>query len=612
MASSRYRLSRRDVLAAGAVACGVLSTHRRLIAAPAEHVVVDVEQLREIRIETAGEPADRHSCEILVVGGSLGGIAAAIAATDAGRSVLLVEETAWLGGQATSQGVSALDENGWIETSGGTRGYLSFRKAIRDWYRRNAKLKPEAARKEHLNPGNGWVSRLCFEPKAALAVIDDLLAPATARNRLRVLKRCKAYAVRMEGDRVAAVDFVHLDSRERFRVTAEYVIDATELGDLLSLGAAEFVTGFESRQETGEPNAPDESDPEDVQSFTYPFAIEFCPATGSGQGPGERHSASQPADYARNVKEQPYSLDISRQTGRPPYAMFTTRQGTYGPFWTYRRLIDASQFDDPNYPNDIAMINWPGNDFRGGNILSGTPSQQIALLQAAKNLSLGLLWWLQHEVERDEGGRGYPEFKLRPDVMGSSDGLSKFPYIRESRRLRAVKTILEQEITTAGPRAVHFDDSVGIGLYSIDIHETTRTRRLAFKAARPFQVPLGALIARRTRNLLAGCKNIGTTHITNGCYRLHPVEWAIGEAAGETASFCIERGRRPKEILADRGLLRALQRRLVARGAPIMWYDDLPVTDPRFGKLQMLPFESPEVMTKLQANLHAPELPPGG
>jgi len=125
-------------------------------------------------------------------------------------------------------------------------------------------------------------------------------------------------------------------------------------------------------------------------------------------------------------------------------------------------------------------------------------------------------------------------------------------------------------------------------------------------------VPLGALVPRRTLNLLAGCKNIGTTHITNGCYRLHPVEWAIGEAAGETASLCIEQNRRPKEILADRGSLRALQRRLVVRGAPIMWYDDLPVSDPRFEKLQMLPFESPETMTRLQANLHAPELPPGG
>ena len=152
---------------------------------------------------------------------------------------------------------------------------------------------------------------------------------------------------------------------------------------------------------------------------------------------------------------------------------------------------------------------------------------------------------------------------------------------------------------------------MGIGHYGIDIHETTRPRKLDFKPARPFQIPLGALIPRRTLNLLAGCKNVGTTHITNGCYRLHPIEWAVGEAAGETASLCFERGRRPKDILANKELLRTLQRRLVARGAPIMWYDDLPVGDPRFEKLQMLPFESPEVMAGIQGNLHAPDVSPG-
>jgi hypothetical protein len=43
---------------------------------------------------------------------------------------------------------------------------------------------------------------------------------------------------------------------------------------------------------------------------------------------------------------------------------------------------------------------------------------------------------------------------------------------------------------------------------------------------------LGALIPIRMENLLPAAKNIGTTHITNGCYRMHPVEWNIGEAAG--------------------------------------------------------------------------------
>src|SRR3712207_8972640 len=56
----------------------------------------------------------------------------------------------------------------------------------------------------------------------------------------------------------------------------------------------------------------------------------------------------------------------------------------------------------------------------------------------------------------------------------------------------------------------------------------------------PFQVPLGAMIPVRVNNLIAGCKNIGTTHVTNGCYRLHPVEWTIGEAAGRSEEHTSE------------------------------------------------------------------------
>jgi len=564
--------------------------------------VVDVQKLRIVEVDDAAAPSEQLSVEILIAGGSVGGVSAAIAACEAGRTVCLTEETDWLGGQATSQGVSALDENRYIETTGGTRGYLAFRRAIRDWYRQNAKLKPEAAATEHLNPGRGWVSRLCFEPRAAVQVIEQRLAPFVVAGRLRILKRCKPCGLTKHDGRIATVDFVDLDSRHRYRVACAMVVDATELGDLLALGGAGFITGAESREQTGEPHAADTHDPEDVQSFTYPVAIELCA--------GEKHPIACPPDYEHYRTEQPYTMTIVYATrGSVTYKIHERVENTYGPFWTYRRLIDAAQFDDPRYPRDVSMINWPGNDYRGGNILVDSPAEQIAHLQAGKNLSLGLLYWLQHELDRDEGGKGYPEFKLRTDVTDSADGMSKFPYIRESRRIKALKTIIEQELVASaqqGPRAAHFDDSVGIGLYAIDIHESKRGRKQIIDPAKPFQIPLGALISRDTANLLAGCKNIGTTHISNGCYREHPIEWAIGEAAGETAALCLERGATPAAIRENPTDLRTLQRRLVLRGAPLMWYDDVTPDDPRFARVQMLPFEEPAVLDRLGDSLHAP------
>src|SRR5437762_5224857 len=128
--------------------------------------------------------------DILIVGGGTGGVAAALGACALGRNVLLTEETDWIGGQLTSQAVPP-DENPWIETFGGTRTYLELRRRIRDYYSRNYPLTAEARSKPYLNPGNGWVSSLCHEPRVSLAVLHEMLAPFVSSGRLRVLLRHK-------------------------------------------------------------------------------------------------------------------------------------------------------------------------------------------------------------------------------------------------------------------------------------------------------------------------------------------------------------------------------------------------------------------------------------
>ncbi len=137
--------------------------------------------------------------------------------------------------------------------------------------------------------------------------------------------------------------------------------------------------------------------------------------------------------------------------------------------------------------------------------------------------------------------------------------MAKYPYIREGRRIKAELTVLEQNVTTAARmeetglsqeevRATQFADTVGIGSYRMDLHITTTGDHGAYGSTLPFQIPLGALIPRRVENLLPACKNLGVTHLTNGCYRLHPVEWNIGEAAGALAAFCIAQKKSPREV----------------------------------------------------------------
>ncbi len=523
----------------------------------------------------------RVSCDILIAGGGLGGCAAALHAAKMGLTVCLIEECDWIGGQITSQGVSALDEHDYIEEFGGTASYYQLRNGIRDYYRTHYQLADSAKNNPALDPGNCWVSRLGFEPQAGLVVLHQMLQPLVDAGKLSIYTNTRAIAATVADDRIQTITAIAGSEHQRIIFEAQYVIDATELGDLLPLTGTEYVVGAEPMAATAEPHAhPGAGDTKLVQSFTYTFAVEFCP--------GENHTIPRPDDYEFNREHQPYSL-VTEKGIR--YLMFGQAPGTPGSFWTYRRLIDAAQFQDSAFPNDIAMINWHSNDFRGGTILDVSPEQRQQRLQQAKNLSLGFLYWLQTEAPRDDGGYGYPELKLRKDIMGTEDGLSQFPYIRESRRIKALQTIREQDISAEfqpGARARFFDNSVGIGKYWIDLHRGSDEDLGLFLPTKPFQIPLGALIPIRMKNLVAGAKNIGTTHITNGAYRLHPVEWAIGEAAGALAALAIKLNRSPHQIHADPWLVRQLQNDLVQAGAPITWFIDVPLEHPAFAAVQWL------------------------
>jgi hypothetical protein len=174
-------------------------------------------------------------------------------------------------------------------------------------------------------------------------------------------------------------------------------------------------------------------------------------------------------------------------------------------------------------------------------------------------------------------------------VMGTEDGLGQSPYIRESRRIKAVFTVTENHVgvdaraTLLNKKpgeftAEKFADTVGTGSYRIDLHPSSGGDNYIDVSSLPFQIPLGALIPKRVENLLPACKNIGTTHITNGCYRLHPVEWSIGEAVGELAAFCLAKRRLPRQVRKDGKLLADFQTQLVKAGSDLDWPEGIAKT----------------------------------
>ncbi len=493
--------------------------------------------------------------DVLIVGGGLGGVAAALAALRLGQRVILTEVTGWLGGQLTAQAVPP-DEHPWIEGTGCTASYRRLREGIRNYYWRNYPLLPEARFDPHLNPGMGHVSPLCHEPRVALAVLYELLTRYIASHQIQILLHHRPCAVECDGDRVRAVLVQNTRTEEQSVIHAPYVLDATELGDLLPMANMEHVIGAESQAQTDELHAlPGEADPLDQQSITWCFALDYVP--------DETHTIEKPADYAfwRSYQADfwpepqlgwifvdPVTLDVRNQS------IFEgpVDRADVNDLWHYRRIFCRCLYPEGLYPSDITLVNWPQNDYWLGPIVGVSEEEQQRHLAGARQLSLSFLYWMQTEAPRHNGGYGYRGLRLRRDVVGTDNGLAKHVYVRESRRIKAEFTVLEKHVGVEMrgnlQGAELFPDSVGIGSYRIDLHPSTRQRTYVDISSWPFQIPLGALIPVRVDNLLPACKNLGVTHITNGCYRLHPVEWNIGEAVGALAAFCLSRNLTPRQV----------------------------------------------------------------
>lgn len=534
---------------------------------------------------------------ILIVGGGTGGVAAALAVAEAGQHCIVTEFSDWIGGQLTTQAVPP-DENRWIEgegdTVGGTASYCEFRESVRRWYRENRPLTPTARRILQLNPGGGWVSRLCFEPCVGHVVLRSLLAPHIETGRIQLLLRNDPVAADTVGDHIRSVTFRNCTNDQRITIEANYVLDATELGDLYPMTQVEYAVGAEHRDVHGELHGrTDHSDPMDQQAVTWCFAMEHRP--------GEDHTIDKPQGYTFWRDYVPPMVDKAW-----PGPMFSwTVEGNPQPrhlpmvpwpdepcedqldLWRYRRIIDRSLYNPKAPLPEVTSVNWPQMDYFLRPTVDVGPQAQALAFAEAKQLSLAFFYWMQTEAPRHDSATktGYPGLKLFGEAMGTEDGFAKAVYVREARRLNARTVVCEAHVghkqrQQAGHPAVTpigtvagepFADSIGVGHYWLDLHPSSAMRGSIYIEAAPFRIPLGAIIPVRVRNLLAAGKNLGVTHITNGCYRLHPVEWNVGEAAGLLAAHCLQEGLEPHAVHERPQRVCAFQRRLIERGVCLSW-----------------------------------------
>jgi hypothetical protein len=223
-------------------------------------------------------------------------------------------------------------------------------------------------------------------------------------------------------------------------------------------------------------------------------------------------------------------------------------------------------------PGGGYMLNWPfhANDFPAERRLFEDRSRRAAAFARARRHTLGFVHLIQTALGHPEWGLDAGAF----DPAGGEDlpGLALVPYVRECRRVVGVRTMREQDVVPAerGGRLPEVPDAIALGDYFLDHHHASMHRppgeRLVedFPDNAPFQVPYGCLVPRHHQGLLVAEKSISVTHIVNGCTRLQPVAFQLGQAAGAAAALAVAAGTEPRavEVPALQDALRAAGARL--------------------------------------------------
>ena len=474
--------------------------------------------------------------DVLVIGGGASGIAAGIQSARMEVPTMVVEETPWIGGMLTSAGVSCVDGN--YNLRSGIFGEFadSLAKRYGGW--------------EELK--TGWVSHINFEPHVGQEVLTDMAT--SCGEYLDVRRQTSVRDVKKVGDSWEVL-IMDKDGNE-YKVTADVLIDGTELGDVAKACGVEYRIGMESASQTGESIAPEKAN-DIIQDLTYVAILkDYGPDADMTIAKPEGYD---PAPFYNSAVNPHNTLSETGQTIWPAENMIT-----YGAI-----------------PNGKYMINWPiyGNDYYV-NSIEMTPEERNEAYKAAKNFTLSFLYFIQTEL-------GMKNLGLADDEFPTEDKLPFFPYHRESRR------IVGEAFFTVDAAARPYDfnyyrTGIAVGDYAVDHHHFRHPQwrnlpDLHFYPIPSYNVPMGVMLPKNTEGLIVAEKSVSVSNLVNGTTRLQPVVLQLGQAAGALAALSQLNDIPVKEV--D---IRKVQEILLASGCYIMPYLDLPSDHPHFKVLQRI------------------------
>ena len=512
---------------------------------------------------TVGQLQDSY--DVVVAGAGTGGCGAAIQAARMGRSVLLLEETDWIGGQMSAAAVTSMDEGVTLVRERGL--YRELCGLIAAYYR------PLGINYETAY----WHSHVCVEPRVGRTLLLKMLGDARGSGVLDLVLRSRVTKARRQGDVVTGVQIecVTPSGQITRSVASKVLIDATEWGDVIPLTSARYRAGNCTSAAI---------DPKrHIQDITWTAVVKQYP-----QGvPQELRVTIPPPGYDTMVEHFRKSLELG-DSGK----LIAPKEGQA---WSWAWFIGYRGMPDSTRPPQGRAITRThlnfNNDYPATVADLENPARRLATVRAAMVKTLGLLYYIQTtlgksdwSVANDEGyDTPYNRAQIdafiaaQPELKPYRDLLVHFPvmpYARESRRIIGLHTLTAREIERSPGKPVQFPNTVAIGDYAVDLHGSMTPSCLELDLDRatdaphqwsehglgPFAIPLECFIPEKVDGFLPAEKNISQSRLASGATRLQPHTLLMGQAAGAIAALAIEYHVQPRAldpVLVQRALLDA-------------------------------------------------------
>lgn len=547
--------------------------------------------------------------DLLIVGGTESGWAAAIqAARLQVKSITLVLDGEWLGGQYTEQALACVDENKGMGKVGWGVDWHPMKRS----FHRSGLFKELMDRIEVFNtqkygssmPGRPYHGPSTFRPAEAEAIFREMLQPYIDGGQVRLIKQ--RYPVKADVNhqkqqpQLTGLWFAQVGSEKPdLHITAKITIDASDWGEAIQVSGTKFEFGADPRSRYHEPSAP-------LDTSNYP-ANEMNPITwamiveeSDNDSPIPKPARYDDRNFVRTSKLSLSNMkhlqwDRLVRLGSIPHwpdaGKASSRQLS---IFTVRRIVDG--FTSKDHKTSILLNYMLGQDYplerlpqhvinaleetESGaskkNIVLMNRQQRQIIFEDAKRHSLCLLYHLQNFVHEHASDKtnSFRHFQLS-DEFGTEDRLPHKPYIRESLRLKTLYMMREQDgrnndgSTKKSARErfarVMYPDGLFAWQFHYDFHRTGRAylktegnqgpwidyekpgRNTSLVSDRSV-FPLRSLVPVEMDGLLGAQKNVGYSSIVSAAIRLHDQCVTIGQAAGATAAISLRLGIPPREI----------------------------------------------------------------